>query len=85
MLESYCHEKGRGSLSPAEAGLTGEGYSLSVLRTFFLSRELELELIKAHMAQRPVLRVEVGACVARAVSFSLAFKPSQVMNYSPDI
>ena len=32
-------------------------------------RELELELIQPHMAQKPVLRGEVGrACVAREVS-----------------
>ena len=31
--------------------------------------ELELELIKSHMAQKPMLRGEVGcACVAREVS-----------------
>jgi len=31
--------------------------------------ELELELIQSHMAQKPVLRGEVGcACVAREVS-----------------
>ena len=31
--------------------------------------ELELELIQSHMAQKPVLRDEVGcACVAREVS-----------------
>ena len=31
--------------------------------------ELELELMQSHMAQKPVLRVEVGcACVAREVS-----------------
>ena len=31
--------------------------------------ELELELVKSHMAHKPVLRGEVGrACVARAVS-----------------
>ena len=30
--------------------------------------KLELELIQSHMAQKPVLRVEVGcACVAREV------------------
>ena len=34
-----------------------------------LSSELELELIQSHMAQKPVLRGEVGcACVAREVS-----------------
>ena len=33
------------------------------------SFELELELIQSHMAQKPVLRGEVGcACVAREVS-----------------
>ena len=31
-------------------------------------REVELELIQTHMALKPVLRVEVGACVARAIS-----------------
>ena len=37
--------------------------------TFELRGELELELIQPHMAQKPVLRVEVGcACVAREVS-----------------
>ena len=34
-----------------------------------LAGELELELIQSHMAQKPVLRGEVGcACVAREVS-----------------
>ena len=34
-----------------------------------LPEELELELIQSHMAQKPVLRGEVGcACVAREVS-----------------
>ena len=34
-----------------------------------MCRELELELIQPHMAQKPVLRGEVGcACVAREVS-----------------
>jgi len=34
-----------------------------------LVHELELELIQSHMAQKPVLRDEVGcACVAREVS-----------------
>ena len=34
-----------------------------------VSVELELELIQSHMAQKPVLRGEVGcACVAREVS-----------------
>ena len=34
--------------------------------------ELELELIQSHMAQKPVLRGEVGcACVARSSSSSL--------------
>jgi len=32
--------------------------------------EIELELVQSHMAQKPVLRGEVGcACVAREVSF----------------
>ena len=36
---------------------------------FKARRELELELIQSHMAQKPVLRGEVGcACVAREVS-----------------
>jgi len=36
---------------------------------FTLKLELELELIQSHMAQKPVLRGEVGcACVAREVS-----------------
>ena len=36
---------------------------------FFSAHELELELIQPHMAQKPVLRGEVGcACVARGVS-----------------
>ena len=40
---------------------------LRASRVFF--RELELELIQSHMAQKPVLRGEVGcACVAREVS-----------------
>ena len=35
----------------------------------FESSELELELVQSHMAQKPVLRGEVGcACVAREVS-----------------
>ena len=35
----------------------------------YLRHELELELIQSHMAQKPVLRGEVGcACVAREVS-----------------
>ena len=39
--------------------------SFGVIRLF----ELELELIQSHMAQKPVLRGEVGcACVAREVS-----------------
>jgi len=34
-----------------------------------IDEELELELIQSHMAQKPVLRGEVGcACVAREVS-----------------
>ena len=34
-----------------------------------VAEELELELIQSHMAQKPVLRGEVGcACVAREVS-----------------
>jgi len=33
------------------------------------ARELELELMQSHMAQKPMLRDEVGcACVAREVS-----------------
>ena len=37
--------------------------------------ELELELIQAHMAQKPVLRGEVGcACVAREVSVERDFQ-----------
>ena len=32
------------------------------------NRNLELELIRSLMAQMPMLRGEVGACVARAVS-----------------
>ena len=39
------------------------------LETDIYKRERELELIQPHMAQKPVLRGEVGcACVAREVS-----------------
>jgi len=35
---------------------------------FYDTAELELELIQSHMAQKPVLRGEVGcACVARVL------------------
>ena len=56
------------------------------------SCELELELIQSHMAQKPVLRGEVGcACVAREVSvesearWKLLIMPSQVKIYSPGV
>ena len=43
--------------------------------------ELELELIQPHMAQKPVLRGEVGcACVAREVSVE---RESEHLNTAP--
>ena len=47
------------------------GVSRAIMRVVLVKTrsELELELIQPHMAQKPVLRGEVGyACVAREVS-----------------
>ena len=65
-----------GFISPPEATNTGPGFNRGSgggawgcgFEDFRLV-ELELELIQSHMAQKPVLRGEVGcACVAREVS-----------------
>ena len=46
-----------------------QGELWSPAKTTHLTRELELKLIQPHMAQKPVLRGEVGcACVVREVS-----------------
>ena len=65
-------------ITSVERGLAGTGEFRAVPSTRFLAiiivvymtlLELELELIHSHMAQKPVLRGEVGcACVAREVS-----------------
>jgi len=58
---------GRGGVGRGGVGL-GAG-TVGVILSILSIRELELELIQPHMAQKPVLRGEVGcACVAREIS-----------------
>ena len=67
----------------AETDDAGKKTAAQVLRAQ-LETELELELIKSHMAQKPVLRGEVGcACVAREVSVSAAGNPIDGAHASP--
>ena len=58
-----------GASTDADADRISEWVPKEPQNDFECSTELELELIKPHMAQKPVLRGEVGcACVAREVS-----------------
>ena len=62
------------SLDPYAAGASGNRRCHTGGRVGLVdsARELELELIQSHMAQKPVLRGEVGcACVAREVSVEM--------------
>jgi hypothetical protein len=43
------------------------GFYLALVSSFSPGSELELELIQAHMTQKPMLRVEVGARALRVL------------------
>jgi hypothetical protein len=54
------------SLISADGGVANEGSCKCPMALRAVGRGLELELIQTHMAQKPMLRVEVCArCVAR--------------------